>query len=274
MDIFAKESYKAVLKEQVAYLRRVNKGATLKKIAKRVKIQYTYLSKTLNDSQTHLSQDRLFQICQVLGLGPEETDFVSLLREYETASDPAWREHLLTRLDKVRKTRKLNAKIQDYDSSRLQNEMNYLFDPLADVVCVSLYIPAYRKTPRLLCGQLGITPVRLNKILASLSDVGHIEMEESGGGVKKLLSSPIHYGPDHPLVRVHQNLMKTAILAQLMRVPEDEKQSLLFTMNLDKKSFEAAKVEFQVFLKRLEEIAKKSKTEGTYQLSLDFFKWV
>jgi transcriptional regulator with XRE-family HTH domain len=273
-DVYGEKSYKTAIRARIHVLQSQKRAITLKKIAKRIRIQYTYLSKALNDPRAHLSEDRLFRLCRLLELGLEETDFVLLLREYETAEDPEWREHLFSRVERLRRARTLEADVQEFHTAKLDREMDYLFDPLAKVVLISLFIPEYLKNPRLLCPQLGITPARLRLVLQRLADVGHIELDESGTGVRKLLRSHIHYGRDHPLMRVHQSLLKTMIHSQLLRVPEEDKHSLLVTLTLDRAGFEAAKEEFQKYLKALEGIAKRSKDEGAYQLSFDLFRWV
>lgn len=274
MSVFRETSYKTALKNLVAERRKGARPLTLKQIAKRLRIQYTYLSRVLNDPDTHLTADRLYKFCVALGLGREETDFLIVLRDYESADDAEWSEHLLRRVEQARVSKQRDFEVQRFASSQFQTEMNYLFDPLALVVQVSLFLPAYRKEPRLLCPQLGITPARLKKILATLADVGHIELADDGVGVKRFLRTHIHYGRDHPLMRVHQSLLKTAIQSQLMRIPEEDKHSVLMTFTMDPRGFELAKAKLQKLMQELDELTKKSRDEGTYQLSMDLFRWI
>jgi DNA-binding Xre family transcriptional regulator len=258
----------------VKELQATRKHLTLKKLASQISIQNTYLSKALNDEKTHLNEDHLYSICQLLELEPEETDFLLLLRSHATAQDPARKSFLYTKLEKKRRKRRLNAEVQDYESSRLTRDMGYLFDPLCAVVYVSLHIPQVQKNTRVLTQNLGITLAKLKEILRTLVSLELVEMSaDDPFAFKRFLKSQIHYGRDHPLMRVHQSLLKTMVHSQLLRTAEEDKHSVLVSFTTDEGGFAKIKDEFQAFLKRVEGVVGASKDTHTYQLSFDLFKW-
>ena len=186
MNIYQETDYKPFIKGRTKA-----EGLTLRKIASRIPIQYTYLSKALNDEATHLNEDHLYSVGNILRLYPEEVDYLLLLRAEATARHPQRKQALQGKLKGIRRERSLNAEVRPWDG-----EMSYLLDPLCVLVHVSMDIEAFRDNPNRLCGVLGISREKLKQVLATLKE-RNLEKGEAH----------IHFGTDHPLMRVHQNLI-------------------------------------------------------------------
>ncbi len=274
MDLYGHTDYKAAIRARVKELQQTKKRAlTLKRLASQIPVQYTYLSKILNDRKAHLSEDHLFSVSRILELPPEESDYLHLLRAYEVALDPKRKEALLSKIEDKRRERKLNAEVVSYSASNYALMMDYLCDPICTVVNISLHVDAIRKNPRALAPKLGISEQRLKQILKLLDQLEFIELAEDGFTVRKFLKSQMHFGRDHPLTRVHQNLLKTVLQSQLMRTPERDKHSVAVTFTSDEQGFARIKEEFDAFLKRVEGIVAKTGDTTTLQLSFDLFRW-
>ncbi len=274
MDIFEFTQYKDAVRARVKEVRSARKHLTLQKIASLIPIQNTYLSKALNDDRTHLNEDHLFSLCRILELSSEETDYVCLLRAHSVAGDPARREFLAAKIERQRRERKLDAELRDFSSATAGKEMRFLFDPMATVVYAALSIPAVRRDPRSLCGALGLQVGALKEILRNLAALDFIVLGRDALQVVEVTGKHIHFGRDHPMMRIHQGLFKTLVNSQLARCEESDKHSVLATFTADTEAFEKIRAEFQAFLKRVEQITRKSSDDHAFQLSFDLFKWL
>jgi hypothetical protein len=275
-DVYNYRDYKSLLKERAKWIRAHKPSVTLKKIAQRVPMQYTYLSKALNDEQTQLNEDHLFRICRELELLPLETDFVLLLRAHASAQDADRKSHLGARIDTLVKKREVTAAEHrefSMSSDHLMREMSYLLDPLAMIVHLALAIKEFRQDPRRLCAHLGITSGRLKELLRVLHANGLIELGEDPFEIKDRPNKRIHYGKDHPLMRIATDRMKTILHSRLQVTGEEDKESFLVTFTMDDEGFEKAKVAFRKFITELQAVSVPAPSEHLYQMSFDLLKW-
>lgn len=272
MGVFDQNDYRAILRERIASLRSTRPAMTMKAIASRVPIQYTYLSRALRNESVHLGEDDLFTLCRLVELPADAAEYVTLLRAREMAKSAARREFLDQRLSAMRRTRQMAAKLQDFKTDRVAIDSAYLFDPTAVLVHVSLFIPEYAANPRRLAAPLGLSPKRLDHVLKTLADAGFAEPGENG--TWRPLKGSMHYGPNHPLTRAHQALCKTAIAARLAQTNEENKNSFMTTFAADEETFQAIGERFRVFLAEVEALAKRSRPKATYQMTLDLLRWL
>jgi len=274
MDIYEQEDYKAVLRERLGELAKSRRKRTLRWLAEKIPIQYTYLSKVMNDGKAHLNEDDLYTAARLLEFFPEEIDYLFLLRSLATSDDRARKNYLQGKLDHQRKARKLNATVQDFNSLQFTREMNYLFDPLCILTHVALHIDEFCANPKKLCPLLGVSFEKLRAVLKKLSQLEFIEMATDGSTVIRPLKGHIHYSTDHPLMRMHQNLMRTFSQAQLLKIDEEDKHGFLVTFSADPEAFQRVKTLFRRFLEEIEAVVLKAPSREVYQLSFDLFKWL
>ena len=188
-------------------------------MAQTLRIQYTYLSRVLRNDGMHLGEDPLYALCEHLELFPEEMEYVVTLRAWESAAHRGRRAYLGERLSRMRQARKLNASVQEFSGRELYQEMGYLFDPFTVLLHVGLAIAKFRENPYQLCPVLGLSRAQIEQSLRKLSQLGFIDLSPEGR-VAEVRQGAFHYGDDHPLMRVHQNLLRTLSSMQLLRVPE------------------------------------------------------
>lgn len=274
MDLFAETNYKTILRTRIKDVRRTQKSLTLQKIARKIPIQYTYLSKTLNDEKSHLNEDHLFSLFHLLNFEQEEADYVSLLRALATSTNNERRSSLQEKLDRIRKARKIKANLQEFNAMQLKLEMAYLFDPLCLITNIALHIEEYFRHPQKLCSALGISHTRLQEVLEKLARLGFIEIAPGTFKICKILKGRFHYSTDHPLMRVHQNLLKNYSSTQLLKMSEKDKHSFMVTFTADEQAFEKITAEFHAFISRIEKIAVAAPAKQAYQLNFDLFKWL
>lgn len=273
MNLFQASCYKAHLRDRIRERRQVNSATTLKYLASKIPIQYTYLSRALRDPKVHLNADDLFTLGRLLGHAPDELDFLLLLRAIDVSENPLRRAHLEARRDDIRRSRDLAATPQPLDATRLGSDGEYLLDPTALLVHVSLFIREYAENPRRLCAPLGLTPAGLDRILRKLAAGGFVDLG-TGGTVEAIRRGRIHFGVDHPLTRAHQALCKTAIQARLVHTEEKDKRSFLTTFAADEETFQKLQERFSKFLSEAEQLVASSRPKATYQMAFDLFRWV
>jgi len=273
VTVFSYEDYRKALLDKVKEARRLREGLTLKVLAEKLRIQYTYLSRALNPGKTHLNEDHLFQLCQELQLLPEEIDYLALLRAREVTQSETRRTYLTNRIKQLARSQELSAEQQNFQPTFASEEMNYLFDPLCIIVHASLFNADYAANPRRLCTLLGISPARLSECLQKLEKMHFIEMD-SGENNIRTKKGKIHYGPAHPLMRTHQHLLRSFSQSQLMRLPESKRHSFLITFATNASTQEFIQSRFQSFLKEIEQAVQKSSPETVYQLNFDLFTWL
>ncbi len=83
MTAFEYRDYKQFLREYVRSQRRKRPAFTLTRLASNLGIQPTYLSRVLNDEQSHFSEDQLFRVMSQIGLPTAEKEYVMMLRSLQ-----------------------------------------------------------------------------------------------------------------------------------------------------------------------------------------------
>ena len=102
--------YKQTIRELVKLKRQRQPSFSLRRLAQLIPIQYTYLSKVLNDDKAHLNEDHCFRIAQLLDLDLPQTEIFLLKRSLAGCSDSQRRAFLTAQLEKKLNTHELEAK--------------------------------------------------------------------------------------------------------------------------------------------------------------------
>jgi hypothetical protein len=265
--------YRALLRRRIADLKAQGTRFKTKELAERIGVQYTFLSRALNQEGTHLNDDHLFELCNILEFFPEEIEFVLLLKQREQAQSKARIAHIDARIKDHQRSRVISAEKRDQTPMQSQPELLYLLDPLAVLVHASLKVDKLRNNPRMFCDILGIDIERLEGIFSILEQADFIERVPRSLKIKSVKKSRLHFSTTHPLMRSHQVLLKTQSLAQLQRLREPHKHSLMASFCADESYFSDIKKMFDEFLSKAQKRAIDSKPERVYQLNFDFFHW-
>lgn len=276
-DIFEHKDYKVIIKDRVHALKKAGRPLTLQKMAAQIPVQSTYLSKVLNNDSNHLNDDHLFQIAQILKLDSSETDYLIALKDLAVSQSPARRKFLADKIDSIQKEKRLHVKVQTTDHKVLSNEANYLFDPTCLLVYVALSSSYLRQKSSQLAAEFGLGVKKYKQILQILEQNEMIELG-SNFEVKRVLKGNFHLGRNHPLMRAHQNIMKSTLQSKLQHTDEDDKYSFLATFTSDPEGFKLIQQEFNTFLKKVEKICTRSEKpsfhRNVFQLNFDLLKWM
>lgn len=273
MKLFDQDDYREIIRTRVRDLSRQRRSFTLKKVAQAVPMQYTYLSRALNRDDTHLSEDQLYSVCQQLDFFTDELEYVFALRAHAVARHAGRRAHILKTIEKIRRSQDIQAPQEETRSGVGAREAQFLLSPLAWLVYFSLAIAEYRSNPRKLCSLYGLSELKLQEILRNLAEQTLIETDASPWKVTRVLKNHFHYSPTHPLIRIHQHLLKDFAGHHLQKILEDEKTSFMATFNADPKALELIQRKFREFIREVEKIAVQAPSKKTYQLVFDLFAW-
>lgn len=273
--VYEFSDYKVAIRARVKSLQKSKKAITLRKLADRLSLQPTYFSRCLGSDRAQLSEDHLYSLGRYLDFLPEEIDYLLLLRSYASTSDTHRRENLFARIDCIRKQRIVSSERAEFRLEDFQAEAAYLFTPMAIVVHVALFIQSYRKNPRSLCPLLGVTAERLREILRVLDQSDYIQTaDDDPFNVIEVKSKYPHFGREHPLMRAHQNTLKTQLLSRLQQTSESDKESFMVTFSMDQDGFERVRTEFKSFIGKIQQISSEGKHSHVYQLGFDFLRWI
>ena len=209
-SIYETKDYKKLIRSRLAELQKQNKAVTLKKIADLIPVQYTYFSKVMNNDDVHFNEDQLYTICKTLSLGPEETEYLSTLRSWQTAQNENRKLHLFAKLEGMRRQQKLNVEIKESKNEKLSHEMAYLLNPLCVILNVAMSSDILRQNPLQICSRLGISQKTLKETLKILALNDIIVLDKDHLTVLELKQHSFHLDRSHPLMRVHQNQLKAS----------------------------------------------------------------
>lgn len=271
MSIFTEHCYKTILKTRVKTASLAKGRITLKKIAARIPVQYTYLSRALNHEGTHLSEDHLHEFCKLLHFFPDETEYVLTLRGLATAASQSRKDFLTKKLVSLRSSQEINARPEK--SSAVSGEMNFVLSPLAWITYFALDIPQFRENPRKLASSLGLDVSQLRAILQSMHDLNLIEIGENIFQVTKVNKNHFHYHTDHPLTHLHQQMLRLLCDSHYLRLPLEKRHRFMATFNADDESFEKIEKLFGAFIKEVEKVAVASPSKRTFQMNFELFPW-
>ena len=269
--LYQNESYKEIIKKIIEHKRVLDPELTNKVLAARIPIQATYLSKFFNDPDSHLKNETLYRLGIILGLTEIQSDYLTLLKSYETSDTPERKEFLYRKIQNEKALRDPNSKTAGLND-RLAIESKYLLNPKCMLVHMALHVMKYRANARLLCAPLNLASDQLIKILDMIEESGFIKRGEDPYDIKEVNRAIFHIEA-HELMRIHQNLFKTLIPNRLQETTESEKKSFLVTFNMDESAYKQCLESFDNFIGQMRKIAEKSRAEGVYQLSFDLFKW-
>jgi len=267
--------YKKEIKNKVKELsRRPTNPMTLKKLARHLQIQYTYLSKILNSEADHLKEDLLYEALNYLEFSHSKIDFLMNLRVFQGSTSPTRKEFAEKKVALKKTQYESGIEEKGAIESQIVAETEFMFDPYSTIVLASLSIPNVRKDPRRILDSLNLTMEELKAVLDRIEKAGFIERGEDWLTIEKVNQGRFHYRPDHQFTRIHQQQLKSVSQTFLTKIGDTRKRSFMVTFVADQEAFLEIKEDFHKFLNKVETIAKKAKPKKTYQLNFDLFDWL
>jgi uncharacterized protein (TIGR02147 family) len=267
--VYEYTDYKQVIKDRLKDLKKDRPKFNLNYLSTVLDIQYTFLSKVMNSDSHHLSEDQVFTIGQTLELLDDDIEYLLLLRSYQASGNKVRKNYLFKKISAIQKSRNLSVNTEKPVAHDLGDEVRYLMDHQAMLVLTALSIKAVQKKPHMLDSLLGLEHARVKEILELLERMGRIEYDHKTREIKKLLTPRTHFGKDHPLIRTHQLVMKTALTQMSFAKNEEKKENLFATFTTDAAGFEKIKKQIKNFIAEIQKITREHTHTGVYQMNLD-----
>lgn len=271
-DIYKLADYKESIRQQLQFLRKNKPSINLQKLASSIGIQYTFLSKVLNSQTHHLSEDHLYKAATFLELTADEIDFLMLLRAKLNSTDNNRKAYLEKQIKSLQQQRFTSADNQGKNLIQSEFDIKYLFDPFTMVVHIALFIDDFRKNPKKLSPLLGLTLNKLEDYLIVLEKLDYIKTKNSPFEIIEVFKKYPHFGPEHPLTRIHQLSIKSFLLNRLPHTPESDKESLFVTFTMDNQGFQQIKQMFRKFLGDAQKVTFDCRHQHLYQMNFDLLK--
>lgn len=266
-------SYKELLKKRIADARRSNSKTNLRALADFIPIQYTFLSKILNDEQSHLSEDALYRAGLFLKLDEDELETWLLLRSFSISKDRKRRDELYRRIEVRMRSKVGSATVVTAVAGPTLDEIQYMLTPLASVLNVGIQASRHRKDPRRLASEIGLSFEQFKAYMRLLERNGFVELERNEWTIRKVTPRKAHFGRGHPVMRAHQMLMKMAALQKMAGLEDQKKVCLVANFTMDDQGFEEIRGEYDKLLRKAQEISGRCQHTGVYHLSLDLLRW-
>jgi uncharacterized protein (TIGR02147 family) len=271
-DIYTYGDYKAAIRDKLKETKKIVPTLTMKKVASRMGLQYTYLSALMTKDTQDLSEDQIFEFGQILEVSPDEIEFLVLLRNLRRCQRPTYREFLVKKIENIRAQKKINVPYNRLNVDTLSEQIAFLSQPLCPLVLTSLDIKEFREDPRKLMLKLQLTEREFRKILAILQSNGYLSLAADGLHIDKIHGNRNHFGREHPLTRTAQLLNKQVYLSKLRHTPENEKDSQWFLFTMDMQGFEKVRNLYLEFLRAVQSVSMQAKEENLFYLSFDLMK--
>ena len=271
LNIYEQDNYKEVLKQKLLYLKASDKKYTLKYLAGQIEIQHTYLSKFFNKDEVNLSSDDVFELARSLNFTEDEIEYLLLLRELATTQNPEKHEYLRKRVKEYQLKYRVGKEMKL--QTQTNNELEYLLNPNFLIIHIALTMSKFRKSPVDLCDPMGLTINELKSYIKTLVSLDFLEIGETPLEITNVKMKKLHYGKTHPLMRIHQQLLRGKVTERIANTSESNKESFMATFSFDEANSNKAKDEFKTFFNKVSDLQSKTKGEGLYQLNFDLFKW-
>ena len=271
MSIYNDIDYRKILRNIVDERKKLDRSSNFQNLAKAIRVQKAYLSNCLK-GKADLSFDQLYLVCEYLNLDSEQSEYLSLLLDFERSSLKSRKEKILKEIHEIQNKhiqtdKHITAKTL---SPGIEGLSEYYLDPLNQIVHVCLAIPHFQENLKLLAHTIAVPMSRITNSISILEKLGIIAKQE---GKFKVLAESVHLPADSPVYASWRNELKIMAIHRLRNLNRDNSYSFSVIFAADEKTRKQIQDRFLKFLKDIEPVAKKAPSEKAYQMSFDFFPW-
>jgi len=272
MDVFSLRDYKEAIHAKLAEKKRLlGNRFTYEKLARRIGVQQTYLSRVLGPNGPHLSEDQLYRIASDLGFGHDERRFLQLLLERDRSEIPERLRELTEEIDRLARTRQRSEAYLSVETTPNSSELlEYFLNPDVPLAHMFLTVKRFRDNVPQIASKLGITDDALNNILATLERQGMVALVDGSYEVKL---DQTHLSADSALFGPYRAMQHMRAMERFQKLPLDRTYNFTVVFSATEAARLQIKTEFLEFLKKVENIVQNAPDEDVFQMSFDLFDW-
>lgn len=149
-SVYEFESYKTIM---AAFLTGEGQRGQLSRASELLRCQPSFLSRSIT-KEIHITPDQAFMLTQFWQLNDNESAYFQSLVEWERASEPSYKDHLLKKIKELKKNHESlqsRTKKADFELSEQQSIYfsSWIWSAIHFLVCISEYQTVSRISSRL-----------------------------------------------------------------------------------------------------------------------------
>jgi hypothetical protein len=288
-SVFQDNDYRCAIRAEAR-----RKGRTFMDLARSTGIHTSYFSRVMKE-KAHFSADQVYSILDAMGLDEEESEYVMMLREFDSSSSASRKSVLQKKIEDMQTERRSLAnrlalpglegdtpepstpkaapmeRIGATSANQALSSEDYYFTTLPAKVHVALTIPPLRADRFLLAERLKISQRTLQECLEKLERLGLISNDAEG---IRILKDDVHLNEDNPISN-HNHIQWRLEALEKLRQPNKARRGTSFSVcfSSDPKTLEAIRECFKEFVVQVKDIVDKGGTgEAAYGLNFDLFQ--
>lgn len=243
---------------------------TFERLAYRVGIQKSYLSRVMRTEGPNLSEDQLYAIAVDLGFSAEESHFLQLQLAHARSGLRARRDELAATIDGLRRAHQRSEAHISAPAVGPAELTEFFVNPELILTHMCLSLPRLRHDVRQIGSTLGLSGEELTANLAALERLGMVKLEDGGYRVQH---DRMHLPVDSPVFRAYRSMQRLKSLERCQRLPSDRAYSFSVAFAANESTRQEIKQAFLGFLATVEKMAQGAPDEDLYQMNFDLFDW-
>lgn len=272
MNIYDELDYKVALRKALDDRKKcLGQRFTYERVAERVGLQKTYLSRMLRSDGPHLNVDQLFKLAEVLELERDERDYLHLLLEHERSQVEGRKQELQQAINAIRqRQQRSEAHIKMAGELNTNERAEYFLKPDLQLVHMFLCIERFRCDTAKVAGKLGLSLEELRTHLITLERLNLIELD---GDKVMVCREQAHLPVESPLCAGSRVLMRLKAMQRYERLSAERSYNfgVVFTATESERLW--LREEFLKILSQLKDRCDAAPAEEVYQMSFDLFDW-
>lgn len=262
-SVFEHSSYRTYLRSVLAERITRNPSYSLRAMAKALGLQASHLS-SIHSGQKRLSAETAMKVAVNLGLGKTETEYFTLLVQYENAREPELKHEYQQRLSALNS----NGPVRDLSIDAFKMIADWYHIPILEMTNLT----SVNVTPALASKKLGISTTEAQVALERLERLELIERDEKGRYAKVHGNAVFKAElPNLALRHFHKQMLEKATISLETQSPK-EKYIGSQTFPIDLAQLESAKPIIEKFRRELvDHFIKGKRKTHVYHLGVQLF---
>jgi len=263
-SVYEFDSYKTIMGY---FLTGEGQRGQLSRASELLKCQPSFLSRAIT-REIHITPDQAFMLTQFWQLNDNESTYFQNLVEWERASDPTYKNHLLNKIKELKKNHESlqnRTKKNDFELNEQQSIYfsSWIWSAIHFLVC----IPEYQTVAKI-SSRLGLSEELILYYLEHLSKFGFIVKHGKKWEYQK---GQFHLPKHSPFVSMyHQNWRTRSTIDS--QNPHSDGLHYTSVLTLSKSDYSRLKELVLKFVSESDAIAKPSPSEEVVALTFDLFK--
>jgi len=270
IDIYSNLNYKNVIRSWIEHP--TNKGSGVRKsLAKALSCQTPFISHVLNGDY-HFSPEQALACADWMGMNEQETQYFSLLVQWERAGTPALKSYLVKQINRLKKDESLLKKKVNIEASLSTENQTIYYSAWFYCAIHMALLNRQLQSIDALQKHFNLPKKKVLLVIDFLIKIGVIEEQN---GRFSVLKPTLHLEKDSPLLIQHHNNWRLKALENMQtNFSETDASHLNYSgaISLSAEDYEWIKQKLSETLKEIIDKVKDSNDEKIICLNFDCFE--